>query len=256
MNGLILHCGAHTASREAVLAVATPAPTATWRPIPHGDLLAGVQTTLERGGLRTVEEAHGLTRDGQRYFGLLRVQNGAPDGDFGLVVGVRNSHDKSFPAGLVVGAAVFVCDNLSFSGEVRLARKHTVHIARDLPELIEVAVGKIGALRATQAKRFDAYRQTEFADAQAHDLLVRAVDARVLPVTHLPDVLSEWRAPRHPEFAASGKTCWRLFQAFTEAIKGNLDALPRRTLALHGMLDTACGLVISTAAEPQAATAA
>ena len=42
-------------------------------------------------------------------------------------------------------------------------------------------------------------------------------------------------------------------------MKGNLDALPKRTLALHGMLDTACGLVIPTtatvAAEPQQATA-
>jgi hypothetical protein len=115
MNGLILHSGAHSVSREAVLAVPTPAATTTWRPIPHGELLAGVQTTLERSGLRTVEEGHGLTRDGNRYFGLLRVQNATPDGDFGLVVGVRNSHDKTFPAGLVVGASVFVCDNLSFS---------------------------------------------------------------------------------------------------------------------------------------------
>ena len=45
-----------------------------------------------------------------------------------FVVGVRNSHDKSFPAGLVIGASIFVCDNLSFSGEVKLARKHTVHV--------------------------------------------------------------------------------------------------------------------------------
>jgi hypothetical protein len=33
------------------------------------------------------------------------------------VLGLRNSHDKRFPAGLVGGSAVFVCDNLAFSGE-------------------------------------------------------------------------------------------------------------------------------------------
>jgi hypothetical protein len=60
MNGLMLHSGARSATREAVLAVSTPAATASWRPIPHGDLLAGVQATLDRGGLHTVEEAHGL----------------------------------------------------------------------------------------------------------------------------------------------------------------------------------------------------
>jgi hypothetical protein len=35
-----------------------------------------------------------------------------------------------------------------------------------------------------------------------------------------------------------------LFNAFTEILKGNLGALPRRTQALHGLMDAACGLVI------------
>jgi len=43
-----------------------------------------------------------------------------------------------------------------------------------------------------------------------------------------------------------GKTVTEgLFNAFTEALKGNLDALPRRTQALHGLLDAACGLAAS-----------
>jgi hypothetical protein len=58
-------------------------------------------------------------------------------------------------------------------------------------------------------------------------------------------VLREWRAPRHNEFRAGGRTAWRLFNAFTEGLKGNLDALPRRTQALHGLLDGACGLAVS-----------
>jgi hypothetical protein len=51
-----------------------------------------------RNGLHVVSEAHGLAHDGQRYFGLLQVANGSNPEDFGLVVGVRNAHDKSFPA--------------------------------------------------------------------------------------------------------------------------------------------------------------
>src|SRR4051812_43461777 len=120
---LMLHAGARAAAREQVAATATPARTRTWVPIPHRRLLDGVQSCLELAGLRVLSEAHGLTRDGVRYFGLLQVANGQEDQDFGLVVGLRNSHDQTFPAGLVVGASVFVCDNLSFSGEVKLARK-------------------------------------------------------------------------------------------------------------------------------------
>ena len=132
----------------------------------------------------------------------------------------------------------------SFSGEVSLARKHTAHVERDLPQLIDRAVGQLGDLRRSQAERFAAYKDRELPDSAAHDLLVQALDARVLPVTRLPDVLREWRQPRHAEFRA-GKTAWRLFNSFTEAMKGNLDALPRRTQALHGLLDAACGLAVS-----------
>jgi hypothetical protein len=138
---LILHAGAHSATREQIATIATPPRTPTWVPIPHSRVLTGVQTSLKRAGLHAVTEAHGLTCDGARYFGLLQVANGQNADNFGLVLGLWNSHDKSFPAGLVVGASVFVCDNLSFSGEVRLARKHTAFVERDLPQLVDRAVG-------------------------------------------------------------------------------------------------------------------
>ncbi len=252
---LTLHCGARAADRAQLAAVATPARTASWVPIPHHRLLAGVEQTLQRAGMSVVSEAHGLARDGNRYFGLLQVVNGHNSDAFGLVVGVRNSHDQSFPAGIVVGASVFVCDNLSFSGEVRLARKHTSRIEADLPRLIESAVGRLGDLRRTQEQRFTAYRFRDLADAEAHDLLIRAVDAGVLPVTRIPAVVREWRHPRHPEFR-DGRTAWRLFNAFTEGLKGNLDALPRRTQALHGLLDLHVGLAGTTAATIAPADAA
>jgi hypothetical protein len=243
-SNLVLHTDARTATREQVALVPTPSRTASWVPIPHARLLDGVQGCLERAGMAVVSEAHGLTSEGSRYFGLLQVANNDTEGDFGLVVGLRNSHDKSFPAGLVVGASVFVCDNLSFSGEVKLARKHTAHVERDLPQLIERAVGRLGDLRRSQDQRFSIYRQHELSDGQAHDLIIRGLDGGVVPVTRLPLVLREWREPRHLEFR-EGRTAWRLFNAFTEGLKGNLEALPRRTQALHGLLDAACGLAVT-----------
>src|SRR5271167_3595376 len=135
-TNLILHCGAAKVERQQVLDVRTPARTDSWVPVPHGTILEEVQHVLQGSGLEVVSEAHGLTRDGARYFGLLQVANGHDNDAFGLVVGVRNSHDKSFPAGLALGASVFCCDNLSFSGEVKLARKHTTYIERDLPQLV------------------------------------------------------------------------------------------------------------------------
>ena len=237
---LCLHTGARAVERTQLCLVNTPERTSTWVPIPHERFLCGIVNELEKNNLTVVNESHGLTKDGNRYFGLLQVQNGHNAADFGMVVGVRNSHDKSFPAGIVVGASVFVCDNLSFSGEIKLARKHTVFVERDLPQLIHRAMGQLTEQRGKQELRFASYKSTEFSDGQAHDLIIRAVDARVLPVTKIPDLLKEWREPRHEEFRKDGKTAWRLFNAFSEIAKGNLDFLPRRTQALHGLMDIAC----------------
>jgi hypothetical protein len=244
MTSLCLHAGASEVSRAALALVPTPPATQTWQPIPHTALLDQVSGTLERAGLRFASEQHSLARNGQRYFGLLRVA--APEGDdkdFALVVGIRNSHDKSFPGGLVCGSRVFVCDNLAFSGEVQLSRKHTRYIMRDLPLLVQRACGQLTDQRALQLRRFGAYKHTEVGDAAAHDVLIRSVDTGVLPVTKLPAVLTEWREPRHPEFKA-GKTLWRLFNAFTEVLKSTtLADLPKRTQALHGLCDLHAGLI-------------
>jgi hypothetical protein len=119
-------------------------------------------------------------------------------------------------------------------------------------------VGRLADLRHSQERRFLAYKTSELGDREAHDLVIRALDARVVPVTKIPDVLREWREPRHPDFR-QGKTGWRLFNAITEVLKGQLDHLPRRTQALHGLLDVACGLILPApsgmAGEPQLALA-
>jgi len=246
MNGLCLHCGGNEVERDRLTLVPTPEATETWFPIPHAALLSQVEDKLKRTGLQIVNQAHALGHEGNRYFGLLEVRTGTNPDDFSLVIGVRNSHDMSFPAGLVLGSRVLVCDNLSFSGEIRIARKHTKFIERDLPQLVEVAVGRLADQRQKQEVRFLTYKQSELSDQDAHDLVIRALDAQVIPATKIPHVLTEWRDPRYPEFR-EGKTAWRWFNAVTEVLKGGLDRLPRRTQALHGILDGHCGLLAANA---------
>lgn len=243
MLNLALHCGAQSVPAAEVLDCPTPASTKSWQPIPHGRLLDLVEDSLDCTGLRVVNQAHALSRDGNRYFGLLEVQNGKQSRDYGLVVGLRNSHDQTFPAGLVVGSGVFVCDNLSFSGEVNLSRRHTRFIQRDLPQLVQRAVGQLGNLRIQQDQRIEAYKNTTLEKRDAHHLLVEAMRMQVLPATRLPVAVQEYERPSHPEFRDTRPNCWRLFNAVTESIKGrSLDILPKRTQALHGLLDSACDL--------------
>jgi hypothetical protein len=204
-----------------------------------------VESTLVASGLSIGDQAHALWPGGGRYFGLLEVQNGEAPGEYALVVGLRNSHDRTFPAAIALGNSVFCCDNLSFAGEVTIARRHTRFIERDLPRVVHTAVARLSDMRGRQDRRIETYKQTQLDDRTVHDLVVRAIDASVLPVTQLPAVLVEWRTPRHAEFTADGPTAWRLLNAFSESWKGrNLAALPRRCEALNGLLDLACGLAV------------
>lgn len=235
---LILHCGARAVDLELVREVETPAATKTWQPIAHDRLIDLVQKTLGATGMRIGAQAHSLSADRQRYFGLMEIINGPSERpDFCMIMGLRNSHDKTFPAGICVGSSVFVCDNLAFSGEIKFGRKHTTRIEADLPRLVERSVGLLGDKWQTQAQRIDNYKACELVDSRVHDLLIQAVDLQICPNQAIPKVLQEWRKPRHADFEP--RTAWSLFNAFTEVAKsGNLMDLPKRTQALHGLLDT------------------
>ena len=240
---LLLHCGASAVSRSALERTPTPKPTATWTPIPHMELLQRVERTLTANSIEIVNQAHSLTADGQRYFGLLEVCQDKRSDEYSWVLGLRNSHDKTFPAGIVAGMQVFVCDNLSFSGEVKLARKHTRFILRDLPTLAHQAVSSIVTNWQRQDRRVEVYHNSKVTDKTAHDLIVRAHDIGAITTRQIPSVVQEWREPSHEEFKP--RTAWSLFNAFTETLKGNLTALPQRCTSLQGLFDSNLGILHS-----------
>ena len=106
--------------------------------------------------------------------------NGNGARDYAWIVGIRNSHDKRYPAGLVAGSCVFVCDNLCFSGEVRISRKHTRFAARDLRHLTSRAVGQLGDRFHKLDERIGAYRDRRVTNPQAHDLVIKAMDCHAI----------------------------------------------------------------------------
>jgi hypothetical protein len=278
MKGLLLHCGASATTREAIVATPTPPPTDTHFPIPHGELLRSVEEYLSESGYEVVEQAHGLGNYGARYFGLLRVRRpqrawdtldtpvgtipfgvDTPDLARGEVVGLRNAHDKRYSASVALGDYVFVCDNLSFAGEVVIGRKHTRFIRRDLDGIIRRAVGELGEFRQRQETRRDAYRQTELSTRDAYALTVDALKAGAIGQQRFRRVIREWDEPSHEEFAQE-RNVWRLYNAVTEAFKprvladgsfargAGLNALAdnvKASRALHGVLDGHCGIALN-----------
>jgi Domain of unknown function (DUF932) len=241
---LMLHCGANSVGREEISCVTTPEPTETWCPVPHHLLVEQVEGALGTLGMSVVNQAHALTKDGNRYFGLLQVarKQEEADRDYAFVAGLRNSHDKSFPVGLVIGDGVFVCDNLSFSGEIQFSRRHTSRALEALPVLTAEAVAKLQQGWTKTDARVAGYKDQQIDDARAHDLVVKALDFGAISLRQVPHVLNEWRRPRHEEFGV--RNIWSLFNSFTEVMKSTaLHELPRRTIRLQGLLDQHCDVL-------------
>lgn len=256
---LYLHCGGDRVRRQEVDEVPVPSHTASWYPVPHGTVVDLVEEAMTDAGLSIVHQVHALSSEGRRYFGMMQVKakNEKKNADHALILGVRNAHDKRFPAALVAGSGVFVCDNLAFSGEIKLGRKHTRHILRDLPGVVKRAVGKLGDARHTQDTRFAHYKNSELSREQANHIVIQALEAGIIPSTRVIKVIEQLRDPNHPEFEKDGYTAWRLFNAFTEVLKKSpLFKRPRITMALHGLMDTATGLVLATKSEGEAAVKA
>jgi len=103
---LMLHAGANPVDYDGLRQLETPSATATHVPIPHHRLVDMAVHTLSFYGHEVVDQHHGVTPDGLRYFGLLSLRS--PYTGYEDTVGLRNSHDKKFPIGISFGSRVFV----------------------------------------------------------------------------------------------------------------------------------------------------
>jgi hypothetical protein len=226
-----------------VEACSTPAGTSTWKPIPHTTLIEQTLDRMADGGFSVIDQAHGLARDGDHYMGLFHLRADEVHDDYGLVVALQNSHDKSVAARLGVGAGMYAGGALAFTGEIRFGRKHTPNILNDLPNLISHAVTKIDPFRRRQDTRLAQYKGKRIRDKTAHDLLIRSLDFKVVSGSKLPKVLEHWREPQVESIASDGRTLLRLWHAFgTSLVDCNVFSLPGRTIRLGNLLDDACGL--------------
>jgi Domain of unknown function (DUF932) len=208
---LLLHTGAETIAYDNLRNLPVPTATETHVPIPHHRLVDMLVHTLSFYGHQVTEQHHGVTKDGMRYFGLLALRS--PYTGYVDTVGLRNSHDKTFPIGIAFGAKVFVCDNLSFIADHVIRRKHTANAKRDLPALVGELVEPLTEQRENQAKTFDRYRYTELSEELADHAIMTMYRKGIIGVQRIADVLKEWEEPTHEP--AGAWTAWRLFNAAT-----------------------------------------
>ena len=229
--------------------IALPQETDSFKPLAHSRLVELTCEAIERAGLKIIEQEHSIARDGLRYFGGFSLTGADIQGtDRQIVLGLRNSNDKSFPAAICVGNRMLVCENLCFSSDIKLARRHTTNIMNDLPRVLADAVGRVVSHWNDMGNRIESYKQTEISRDRAADLLIDLVDAKAFPARDIYNAVQEFRNPRHEEF--KGGSLWTLYNSITENLKGgDLSKLPFRTMTTQSIFDRISGHRATIAAE-------
>lgn len=228
MNGIMLHCGSEVVTPEVIRAVPVPAPTRSWRPVAYGDAIDFLKGQIDSQlGLPVESETYGLNKAGDQMFALITLDTG--DKDRGLSIGLRQSYNKSLSLGVAVGAQVFVCDNLCFSGDAfKIVRKNTVNVWSDFRALVASQVSKsLGHYEAVN-------RETEImqgipcTERRGYAMLGVAMGEGVITPTQATVAFGDWKAPRHEEFA--DRNLYSLYNCVTEGLK---KGPPARILDRH-----------------------
>ena len=233
MNGL---CTKNRVNLDQVLAVPVPQHTRSWKPVPYGDAIGFLKTTIDRVLPYDLEsEEYGLSKDGQQMFGVMTLDTG--DRDQGMAVGIRQSYNQSLALGIVVGAQVFVCDNLMFNGTAfKVVRKNTVNVWGDFRHLVNLQVGASQAHYETMQWETHEMKRIPVSQDRGHELLGRALGQGILTPTQATVAFQDWREARHQEFEP--RNLWSLYNCMTEGLKkGRPATIMDRYAAAHDFVN-------------------
>ncbi len=209
--GLMVDSKAKFVGRDEIALVPTPAATASWKPVPHTEVIDSVTDMVRARNWQILDEQYGLARDGQKMFGVVRI-NKSNSTEWSRCIGIRNSHDRSFAVGLTAGVSVVVCSNLAFGGSMVLKRRHTSRI--ELNGLVVEAIDSLEVEFLTLENVLEDLKVGYLDDDEARAVIVKAAEAQAINSCDIVPIFKEFKEPRHKEFADS--TQWSLLNAFTQ----------------------------------------
>jgi len=224
---LVVHAGGRKVSLAELGACRVPESLGPRHcPVPHLALVELLREQAERAGLKVAKEEHALTQGNSTYFGVFDLSEG---GDWGISLGLRNNHSRRFSAALAYGQRVFVCDNLAFSGEHKVFRRHTREILRDMGLEMGEALSQVENVREKMNKRVAAYSARELVAPEMARLCSELVKREAIPERAWPKIFLEWGGHRLATGAAGDPSAWGFYNAVTQVLtpRGEAAVLPR-----------------------------
>jgi len=214
---LLVHTGGEVVTRDDLSLIPIPEATESYIPVPHNHLADTLSTIGQDilSGFNLNKEQFALARNGNQMFGVLTFRNG--NSELGLSIGFRNSYDKSMAIGIAIGAAVFVCDNLAFAGDVTILRKHTANVWSSLEDLSISTLYRSRKNFEKIAEDSEMLKARDLNDTEAFKLLGLLYGRKVITLRQVSFAKLEWLSPSHEEFKP--RNMWSFYNACTEVLK-------------------------------------
>ncbi len=242
LNGLIAHCNTKKIPFETLALLPVPAGTDTHRPIPHHEVVLQVKRSLAQRHVEVLREEFATDAKGLKMFGVLDLSLDLPEAGGRFSIGLRNSHDKSMTLGLCAGARVVVCDNMMFSGDFSMIKKHSKYM--NLLDVMAIGIERAWREMTFLRQSVEAWQANQIDDSRAKCLLYDAfIAGEIEETTDYVGGNTTWREiagsvhdnyfdPQFDEFKP--RTLWSLHNAFTSAF-GALGDPMRQFQATNGL---------------------
>lgn len=205
--------------------------TKTFHPVHHSDFITVVKEAVTAVGMNIIKQEFVLAgKNQEKMFGVFDLNHGSSE--LCWSIGLRNSMDKSLSLSLTSGTRVFVCENLCFSGDFLIVKRHTSSL--DIDELAFMAFRAmrqmIPRLQKFQ-KWHEGLRNFSLPTKDMKILLVEIMTQMVIP----PSKFCQFNNLYHNVY---DNTLWGLHECCTDVLKGsNLLTLPKKNKLLNGIID-------------------
>jgi hypothetical protein len=197
-----------------------PATTSSYQAIGHIELIKYLIKKVEGKGFKVTGLQANSASGGNKMTGTLKLNVG--NSTFGMVLGFRNSYDKSMSLGVGVGAVVFVCSNGMFHADVQRLRKHTSNLLIDLDEIVEEQLNYVEIQYQKFTTEVEKLQEKVLETEQVYNILGKLFfEEKLLGSKELNIIKDEMVKSDHFKMVGieGGMTAWNLYNNITESLK-------------------------------------
>jgi hypothetical protein len=233
--GLMVQRGGQLVTKDELSLVAMPEATESYIPVSHNHL-ADTLSTIGRDilqGFQLEIEQYATARGGEQMFGVLVFKS--YHSELALSIGFRNSYDKSMAIGIAIGANVLVCDNLAFTGEITVLKKHTGNVWASLEDTAISALYRSQKNFQRIVEDSEVLKRQEISDDEAFKMIGLLFGHNVLTPRQITLVKKGWLKPSYDNFKP--RNLWSFYNTCTDALKSCPPiVIMEKHIALHNLI--------------------